>query len=207
MSHYQIRLTTHTLHHAGALVTDLAPSAIAIGSYFCVADVILISQSLYYNALNARRRKRLASTETVASEDEPLLSRRRSSSGAGGLPGSHRRHAVRRASSGFDPLTRIVTGEDDTPQRSAWLTNTLSLAAVYALGVAAWFISREVLPTAGGGEDPVSSDPADEAEKPVVVLGMALGYFSAVCYLCARIPQIIKNWREKSTDGGFPLLF
>ncbi|KAK7734685.1 hypothetical protein SLS53_007788 [Cytospora paraplurivora] len=192
---------------AGALVTDLAPSAIAIGSYFCVADLILISQSLYYNAVNARRRKRLASTETVASEDEPLLSRRRSSSGAGGLPGSHRRHAVRRTSSGFDPLTRIVTGEDDTPQRSAWLTNTLSLAAVYALGVAAWFISREVLPAAGGGEDPAPSDPAGEAKQPVVVLGMALGYFSAVCYLCARIPQIIKNWREKSTDGLALLFF
>ncbi|ROW10417.1 hypothetical protein VMCG_01802 [Cytospora schulzeri] len=192
---------------AGALVTNLAPSAIAIGLYFCVADVILISQCLYYNALNTRRRKRLASTRTEASEDEPLLSRRRSSSGAGGLPGSHRRHSVRRTSSGFDPLTRIVTGEDDTPQRSAWLTNTLSLAAVYALGVAAWFISREVLPSSGGDEDPVGSDPADAPKEPVVMVGMALGYFSALCYLTARIPQIVKNWREKSTEGLALLFF
>ncbi|KUI74521.1 putative vacuolar amino acid transporter YPQ3 [Cytospora mali] len=192
---------------AGALVTNLAPSAIAIGCYFCVADVILISQSLYYNALNARRRKRLSSTQTVASEDEPLLSRRRSSSGAGGLPGSHRRHSVRRTSSGLDPLTRIVTGEDETPQRSAWLTNTLSLLAVYALGAAAWFISRQVLPPSGGAEDPVGSDPADAAKEPVMVVGMALGYFSAACYLCARIPQIIKNWREKSTEGLALLFF
>lgn len=176
--------------------------------------MILIAQCLYYNTVNARRRKQqhLSSAQTAAaSEDEPLLSRRRRrSSSGGGLPGSHRRHAVRRTSSGLDPLTRIVTGEDDTPQRSAWLTNTLSLAAVYALGVAAWFVSREVLPAGGGSgaEDPVAEDPVDVGREPVVVMGMALGYFSALCYLCARIPQIIKNWQEKSTEGGliFPFL-
>lgn len=194
---------------AGALVTNLAPSAVAIGIYFCVADVILISQSLYYNAVNARRRnrERLASLQAQATEEEPLLSRRRSSSGAGGLPGSHRRHSVRRGSSSLDPLTRIVTGEDETPLRSPWLTNTLSLFAVYALGVAAWFVSREVLSSNGGAQDPAESEPADAGKDPVVVVGMALGYISALCYLCARIPQIIKNWREKSTEGLALLFF
>lgn len=195
---------TDCLCVTGALVTNLAPSAVAIGIYFCVADVILISQSLYYNAVNARRRnrERLASLQAQATEEEPLLSRRRSSSGAGGLPGSHRRHSVRRGSSSLDPLTRIVTGEDETPLRSPWLTNTLSLFAVYALGVAAWFVSREVLSTDGSGaQDPAESEPAGAGKDPVVVVGMALGYISALCYLCARIPQIIKNWREKSTEG------
>lgn len=195
---------TDCLCVTGALVTNLAPSAVAIGIYFCVADVILISQSLYYNAVNARRRnrERLASLQAQATEEEPLLSRRRSSSGAGGLPGSHRRHSVRRGSSSLDPLTRIVTGEDETPLRSPWLTNTLSLFAVYALGVAAWFVSREVLSSqSGDAQDPAGSDPADAGKDPVVVVGMALGYISALCYLCARIPQIIKNWREKSTEG------
>ncbi|POS71282.1 hypothetical protein DHEL01_v210327 [Diaporthe helianthi] len=195
---------------AGALATNLAPSAIAIGSYFCVADVILITQSLYYNAINARRRHReqLASSQAQATEEEPLLTRRRSSSGAGGLPGSHRRHSVRRGSSNLDPLTRIVTGEDETPLRSPWLTNTLSLVAVYALGVAAWFASRQVLsPDDGGAQDPAVSEPRDTGKDTVMVLGMALGYISALCYLCARIPQIIKNWREKSTEGLALLFF
>lgn len=187
-------------------MTDLAPSAIAIGCYFCVADVIMISQCLYYNALNARRRNRQASAQVdgdSSAEEEPLLARRRSTSSMnGGLPGSQRQHSVRRDSTGLDPLRRIVTGEDDTPQRSAWVTNTLSLVFVYVLGTAAWFISREVI-----GSDP-RSDPADAADpapadKPVVAVGMVLGYMSALCYLCARIPQIIKNWREKSTEGMF----
>lgn len=198
----------------GALFTDIAPSAIAIGIYFCFADLILIAQCLYYNALNARRRRaherqRHLSTNTqdsAISEEEPLLSRRRSSSGAngGGLPGSHRRHSVRRESTGLDPLARIITGEDDTPQRSAWLTNTLSLVAVYVLGVAAWFVSREVIGAdfglpADDGDDAGSG--GDAVASPSVIVGQVLGYISAVCYLCARIPQIWKNYKEKSTEG------
>lgn len=185
-------------------MTDLAPSAIAIGCYFCVADVIMISQCLYYNTINARRRKQQVSAQNdggSSSEEEPLLSRRRSTNSMnGGLPGSQRQHSVRRDSTGLDPLRRIVTGEDATPQRSAWLTNTLSLVFVYALGAVAWFISREVI-----GSDP-GSDPADvadpePADKPVLAVGMVLGYISALCYLCARLPQIHKNWKEKSTEG------
>lgn len=73
---------------------------------------------------------------------------------------------------------------------------------MYALGVAAWFVSREVLSSDDGDvQDPSGSDPADAGKDPVVMVGMALGYISALCYLCARIPQIIKNWREKSTEG------
>jgi uncharacterized protein with PQ loop repeat len=34
-----------------------------------------------------------------------------------------------------------------------------------------------------------------------------LGYVSAVCYLGARIPQIIKNQREKSCEGLSLLFF
>lgn len=96
----------------------------------------------------------------------------------------------------------MVTGEDETPQRSAWLTNTLSLAAVYALGVAAWFVSREVVGADAGvpGDDGAPGEENGNGQTSMVV-GLALGYMSAVCYLCARIPQIIKNWREKSTEG------
>lgn len=177
-------------------MTDLAPSAIAIGCYFCVADLILISQVVYYNTRNARRSERHLSND---SEESPLLRDRSSSNAAGGLPGSQRQHSVRRDSSGLDPLARILTGEDETPQRSAWLTNSLSLLAVYALGTAAWFVSREVIGTPDADDDmPAGSD---EPTTPLMALGLALGYASALCYLTARIPQIIKNWRDKSTEG------
>ncbi|CAN8100373.1 unnamed protein product [Discula destructiva] len=206
---------------AGALATDLTPSAIAIGIYFVFADTVLISQCVYYNTLNARRRRRArlsleaesAVAAGAASEEEPLLGggRRRSSSG-GMLPGSHRRASVRRESTGLDPLARMVTGEDATPQRSAWVTNGLSLVAVYALGIAAWFVSREVFGSGSGGADTDVGEGEGNGNgngtgEPSMVAGLVLGYMSAVCYLCARIPQILKNWREKSTEGLALLFF
>ncbi|KAI1803906.1 PQ-loop-domain-containing protein [Daldinia bambusicola] len=186
---------------SGALVTGLAPTATALAGYFCISDVILIAQSVYYNTLNARKaRQRTRSTESQVSEDEPLLQpRRRSSSG---LPGSHRRHSLHHSESGLDPIKRIVTGEDDTPDSNPWLHNALSVMAIYIVGAAGWFVSYKV----GAWDKPDATDePA--TESPVAILGLVLGYASAICYLCARIPQIIKNYREKSCEGLALLFF
>ncbi|KAI1466513.1 PQ-loop-domain-containing protein [Daldinia caldariorum] len=185
---------------SGALVTGLAPTATALAGYFCISDVILIAQSVYYNTLNARRtRQRTQSTESELSEDEPLLQPRRSSSG---LPGSHRRHSMHHSESGLDPIKRIVTGEDDTPDSNPWLHNALSVVAIYIVGAAGWFVSYKV----GAWDKPDATDePA--MDSTVGILGLVLGYASAICYLCARIPQIIKNYREKSCDGLALLFF
>ena len=40
---------------AGAIWAGLVPTVIALAIYFCFADLILISQCLYYNILNARK--------------------------------------------------------------------------------------------------------------------------------------------------------
>ncbi|CAK7267509.1 hypothetical protein SEPCBS119000_002585 [Sporothrix epigloea] len=209
-------------------VTNL--SAVALACYFCVADIVLIAQCLYYNTKNARRerllrqnrtRRRSSSTaverhtgeddageqvlteEGVEDSNSPLLARRRSSSI--GLPGSHRRRLTRRSESNLDPLRRIITGEDETPDSNPWLHNTLSLIAVWIVGALGYFVSYrmgawEVAdPVGGGSEDPVSVAADDIYAK----MGLALGYLSAVCYLCARIPQIMKNYREKSCEGNF----
>jgi uncharacterized protein with PQ loop repeat len=207
---------------SGALWTNLAPTAVALACYFCFADIILISQCSYYNALNARRRsrsthrRRPSSTEThdtdttaVADgdEEEPLLSRsRRRRSQSLGLPGSHRRHSVRRSESNLDPLTRIITGEDDTPDTNPWLHNALSLVAVWVVGATGWFISYRMGAWDVSDGAPDAGDDLSLA-KPETAIGMVLGYFSALCYLCARIPQIIKNYQEKSCEGLALLFF
>ncbi|CAK7274501.1 hypothetical protein SEPCBS57363_006197 [Sporothrix epigloea] len=219
---------------SGALWTGLAPTAVALACYFCIADVVLITQCLYYNTKNARRerllrqgrtRRRSSSTavgrdtgeddageevlteEGVDDSDSPLLARRRSSSI--GLPGSHRQRSTRRSESNLDPLRRIITGEDETPDSNPWLHNTLSLIAVWIVGALGYFASYrmgawEVAdPVGGDGEDP-SLYTADDVYAKI---GLALGYLSAVCYLCARIPQIMKNYREKSCEGLALLFF
>jgi uncharacterized protein with PQ loop repeat len=197
---------------SGALFTSLAPTAVVLASYFCIADLVLISQCLYYNTLKSRRASRrrtgsvattsstAAATDEAASEDEPLLTRRRSSSM--GLPGSQRRHTYHTESS-LDPLRKMVTGEDDTPDSNPWLHNTLSIAAVWLVGATGWFISYKF---GAWDQDPPVVDVPEEVET-VRTIGIVLGYFSAVCYLCARIPQIVKNYNEKSCDGLALLFF
>lgn len=55
------------------------------------------------------------------------------------------------------------------------------------------------------GSDEGGDAPSVQGTQHTV--GMVLGYFSAVCYLCARIPQIVKNHREKSCEGLALLFF
>lgn len=205
----------------GALFTNLAPTAIALASYFCIADMVLISQCTYYNTLNARRRKRheqlrasqqgdpnkqssqiggpnstgAATGPTGGSggnaeveettEESPLLSRQRHGSSSGGGAGGslggrrHSHHSTRRHSEDHDPLSRIVTAEGEIHGGTRWLHNTLGLAAVYAVGVAGWFVSWRM----GFWEaDPGVPDPGDAVE-PTAVVGMVLGYLSALGYL------------------------
>ncbi|CAM1501699.1 Fc.00g036830.m01.CDS01 [Cosmosporella sp. VM-42] len=188
---------------AGALCTRLAPTAIALAGYFCIADIVLISQCFYYNTINSRRAARLANAPpTDPSEDSPLLARRRSESF--GLPGSHRRRATHTESS-MEPLRKIVTGEDETPDSKPWLHNMLSLLAVYVVGFAGWFVSYKA--GAWDHDEPGVPDSTENVKTTTEIIGLTLGYISAVCYLCARVPQIMKNYKEKSCEGLALLFF
>ncbi|KAI0018092.1 PQ-loop-domain-containing protein [Xylariomycetidae sp. FL0641] len=170
----------------GALVTGLAPTATALAGYFCISDLILITQCVYYNVLNARRaararRQRTRSTESAdaPSEDEPLL--RRSTSNANG-----------------------ESKQDDGPKatRNKWLSNCAAIAGIYIVGAAGWLISYNV-----GAWDKPDDFEEPRTDDPVAIGGMVLGYASALCYLCARIPQIVKNHKEKSCEGLALLFF
>jgi solute carrier family 66 (lysosomal lysine-arginine transporter), member 1 len=156
----------------------LAPTAIALAGYFVIADTVLITQCLYYNNLNSRRAARLSREQEEADEDSPLLNRRRSSDL--GLPGSHRRHMTHEESA-MEPLRKMVTGEDDTPDSNPWLHNTLSLLAVYLIGFAGWFISYKA--GAWDKDEPGLPDAPSDTENTLEIVGLTLGYLSAICYL------------------------
>ncbi|KAI1818619.1 PQ-loop-domain-containing protein [Poronia punctata] len=184
---------------SGALVTGLAPTAMVLACYFCICDLILITQCSYYNICSARRnrRQRTASTAAAGPEREPLL-RRRSSSG---LPSSHIRHS-RHEESSLDPIKRALTGEDETPNSSPWLSNTLSILAIYIVGAAGWFVSYRI-----GAWDSPDGATVPDTSSPAGIGGQVLGWTSALCYLCARVPQIAKNYKEKSCEGLALLFF
>ncbi|KAI6782488.1 vacuolar amino acid transporter-like protein [Emericellopsis cladophorae] len=174
----------------GALFTHLAPTAIALPCYFCIADTVLIAQCAYYNQRNKGKSAHSANGEP--SEESPLL--RRESSGAIGV-------------STAEAAAKIVPGENESDDASGgkqWLQNTLSLVAVYVVGIVAWFISYKA--GAWDTADPTPDTP-EAVNNPLEMAGLTLGYISAVLYLCARVPQIVKNYKEKSCEGLALLFF
>lgn len=182
---------------AGALWAGLVPTVIALAVYFCFADLILIAQCVYYTYRNSRQ-SRKHSEAAVEPAQQPLLGRRDSDNL--GLPGSRRRSstASRRHRDGLDrpdgPADEQVTG-------SEWKKNTLSILAICLAGTAGWAVAW-----ATGVWRPVPID-QDASSDEMAPGAQILGYVSAVCYLGARLPQIYKNWREKSCEGLSLLFF
>jgi solute carrier family 66 (lysosomal lysine-arginine transporter), member 1 len=166
---------------AGAIWAGLVPTVIALAVYFCFADLVLISQCVYYNLLNARRKDRrlsARSNRSGVSEEEPLLNRRNSENI--GLPGSHRRRssaasrAHRESINRNDSLASII---EEGSGGSAWIKNAVSIIAVIVVGAAGWAIAWRTgiwTPTPIKNED----SPTNMAPGAQV-----LGYLSALCYL------------------------
>jgi len=190
---------------AGAIWADLVPTVIALAVYFCFADFVLISQCLYYNHVNDVRAKRhlsIQSTTSHDSENSPLLTRRRSSDTIG-LPGSHRRRSSAMSQNQRrDSFTKILE-EEESNEGNVWMRNTLSILGVIAVGALGWAIAW-----ASGVWKPTPEDiNIPQASDKTPFGAEFLGYFSAVLYLGARIPQIVKNYRDKSCDGLALLFF
>lgn len=194
----------------GGLLAGLVPVIIAIAVYFCIADGVLISQCLYYKARNTRlesvHRRRSSSTETF-DPTTPLLGRRFSDSleGAQGRrrsSGSCRGYqgAGRRDSQVEDPLAKIV--EESEYGRKAWLKNCISVLGIFVIGMAGWTIAWQT-----GMWTPAPAPQAHASAVDMALSGQILGYFSSVCYLGARLPQIYKNYSDKSCEGLSLLFF
>lgn len=181
----------------GAVWAGLVPTVIAIGVYFIIADTILLAQCLYYKRLNTKSDGSDAATAVASSSDastyddeenEPLLSR---------------------SSERVSPETARENGalvKPQTPSKSSqWLRNILSIVMIFVVGALGWAAAWR----SGAWRPPV--EPGDEGGATTMEGGegpigaQVLGYTSAVLYLGARIPQIVKNAREKSCEGWSPL--
>jgi uncharacterized protein with PQ loop repeat len=195
---------------AGGLWAELVPTVIALAIYFCFADGALIAQCVYYNTLNAKKDKEADAAEEAAqeqTESDPLIAAAHSQnpqqSAAQRKPSttsrrSHRRSSAALSHSRRDSLSRALSKPTAS---SAWLKNSLSILAIIASGTAGWALAYK---TGAWHPVPLKSH-LDSTPTP---LGASLlGYGSALLYLGARIPQIVKNQRERSCDGLSLLFF
>lgn len=99
-----------------------------------------------------------------------------------------------------------TSAQDPILQRSSVIHeivyNVGACLGVCALGYAGWALSIYL-------QDSQPMDPPDNTGDgtKIAVGPQILGYTSAMLYLCARIPQIIKNYRKGKCDGLALLFF
>ena len=72
---------------------------------------------------------------------------------------------------------------------------------VCVAGVLGWFLGRK----ATGSRETPSDDEGDVLTFSP--LGQFFGYLCAVAYVASRLPQLVLNWRRKTTDGLSMLFF
>lgn len=207
----------------GAVWARLVPTVVALGAFFCFSDGVLIGQCVYYKALKGRGGKSAAAGGGSAgpgqeqSEETPLLhgnggtqpktpSHRRLTDVTEenlGLPGSRRKSSTasrrRRSSGRRSSLDRIL---EEPTRASTLVKNAVSILLVVAVGAAGWAAAWK---TGAWRPTPVGEEGGDGGRGPVGA--EVLGYASAVAYLGARIPQIVKNQRERSCEGLSLLFF
>ncbi|RAL07295.1 PQ-loop repeat-containing protein [Aspergillus homomorphus CBS 101889] len=132
----------------------------------------------------------------------PLTARRHSSSASFLHPSVDGTH--------LSPVTPFIEPVKETrPSRTlttfqTTLFHASAITLVCAAGVLGWYISQRTAQPSNGHHDTSS---APDASLEMDTLGQVFGYLCAALYLGSRLPQILLNYRRKSTDGVSLLFF
>ncbi|KAK3692615.1 PQ loop repeat-domain-containing protein [Podospora appendiculata] len=209
----------------GAVRQGVLPTMIILAIYYTIADFVLLGQCFYYRGFTwhdtvpapAPKPKRAPTAAAIRDRTRRT----------GGQPDE--RTSLLRDDGPPSPMDRERRGSDwshlspavpfvsieDIPlppppppsrlQALAW--NFLAVMMVIAAGVVGWWLSR------GYGSAPDSDahapDNAADYDGPMTLnlWGQVFGWLCAVLYLGSRLPQLLLNWRRKSTDGVSMLFF
>ncbi|KAI1994726.1 putative vacuolar membrane transporter for cationic amino acids [Ophidiomyces ophidiicola] len=218
----------------GAVLQGVLPTMIILAVYYTLADIVLLGQCFYYRGFSLSDKTPAPNstflengeaqdeqTATLSEERTPLLLASSSQNGISQRRGSspERRLSLASASSICDrfglidsthlspavplvpppkPLTRTVSKPTTAFQKFIW--NFFAITLVCAAGVLGWYVSMRSVARSRRYPNPNRALDID-------VLGQIFGYLCAVLYLGSRIPQLLLNWRRKSTEGVSLLFF
>lgn len=218
----------------GAVLQGVLPTMIILAIYYTFADIVLIAQCFYYRGFTFRDPKEVksASTEERApTERSQLVANSYQDNEANyGTNAAALETAIRtRSQSSFrdrfisldgthlSPATPMHPQPKDMPDTKAlkpsqprsWtqaiLFNGTAIVLVVLAGIAGYYLS----PSQPEKTDHHGTTPADEQARSLQfsLWGQIFGYICAVLYLGSRIPQILLNYRRKSTEGLNALFF
>lgn len=186
----------------GAVIQGVLPTMVILAIYYTIADIVLLLQCFYYRGFTLKDEVTVAPKPTNGTNGAGPASERTRL-----LPEPRRR--TRRDSdwSNLSPAVPIVPEPFEAPPATTTvlqtlLWNTLAVVMVCGAGVLGWLLSR------GPRHTPDDTQDGEPINDIVFSLwGQIFGYFCAALYILSRIPQLILNYRRKSTDGLSMLFF
>ncbi|KAJ3476915.1 hypothetical protein NLG97_g8984 [Lecanicillium saksenae] len=175
----------------GAVMQGVLPTMIILAIYYTLADIVLLLQCFYYRGFTWRDPAPAPKPDNRPNERTALLDgqERRGSDWTGLSPAVPH---IGEASKEPRPAPTVI-------QTILW--NSLIVVMVCAAGVLGWFLGER----AKGPRDnkPEHSNDTLEFNK----IGQFFGYLCAIAYIASRMPQLILNYRRKTTDGLSMLFF
>lgn len=194
----------------GAVLQGVLPTMLILAIYYAIADFVLLGQCFYYKGFtwkdevthpppkssNDRENGHVSGHTNATAEPHERT----------GLLADHFYERERRGSgwSHLSPAVPMVTDAPSTPpptptKLQSFLWNTVAVLMVCVAGVVGWFLSRNY------SKSRPSAPPNDF--PTLDFWGQIFGWLCAVLYLGSRLPQILLNFRRKSTDGVSILFF
>lgn len=199
----------------GAILQGVLPTMIILAIYYTLADIVLIGQVFYYRGFTLSDQTKQVSSNGDA-ETRPLLH-----SGSATQPPSRDEHERSSSFSQFrrhlsvdgthlSPVTPLldppkpndppaISNAKPTSTFQAVMFNIFAILLVCAAGVFGWWIGAQKT------RDHHIKDKPEPLEFDV--LGQTFGYLCAALYLGSRVPQLLLNYRRKSTEGVSLLFF
>ena len=182
----------------------LACAQVILAIYYTIADMVLLAQCLYYRGFDwcddaGAAAKNQPNPPSQAIEEpnertnlltsfEPIIQPRE------------------RRGSNWSRLSPVTTRHEPEPERQVppppptaaqsifW--NTTAIAMVIVAGILGWWLSQDK-----------GKQTRDKNDLDFNTWGQVFGWLCALLYLWSRIPQLVLNWRRRSTDGVSILFF
>ncbi|KAI1457193.1 PQ-loop-domain-containing protein [Annulohypoxylon moriforme] len=185
----------------GAVLQGVLPTMLILAIYYTIADFVLLAQCFYYKGFTWKDE---ISSPQPKPPNAPAIGEPNERTG---LLSDHLDEHGRRGSgwSHLSPAVPLVSEPPvmppPTPTRlQSIIWNSVAVLMVCVAGVLGWFLSRQY----ANGQP---KSPADEGVPSFDLWGQIFGWLCAILYLGSRLPQLLLNWRRKSTEGVSILFF
>lgn len=222
-----IWLTGDIFNILGSVLQGVLPTMIILAVYYALADIVLLSQCFYYKGFNfkdefkaqpggADEETSLLANDEDTSQPPPRTRRVSWPDPQGRRASSIREHLQSIDGTHLSPAVPMHGKRDTDALLARSLANTRStikailfnvtaILVVIAAGVLGWWLSTQ---TRHDEDHPRHrTRPHQDTSLHFNVLGQIFGYICTLFYLGSRIPQLLLNYRRKSTEGISMLFF